>query len=267
MILAKPSEGEPPLTRREKPPLLVRGLQFGVAYTHSKAMDYAEGDSTTSVAVATYQNRVNYDYGLAGYDRPNILTFHFLYDVPRLSRVVPNRIVRTVFDGWQVSDITSFISGAPSAISITTSPTALLGGGDPVRALMVGNPNGPKTFDQWFNVAAFAAPSAPNYQKACLAGACPALTIANLGDAPQMPIRGPGVANWNTSLFKNFDVKERFHFQFRAEAYNTFNHTQFSSVNTSLTFNSAGVNTNNAAGQITAARDPRIMQLALRLMF
>ena len=95
------------------------------------------------------QNRVNYDYGLAGYDRPNIFTFHFLYDVPRLSRLVPNGIVRAVFDGWQISDITSFISGAPSTISITTSPTALLGGGDPLRTLMMGNPNGPKTFDQW----------------------------------------------------------------------------------------------------------------------
>ena len=243
------------------------GVQFGVAFTHSKAMDYAEGDSTTSVAVATYQNRANYDYGLAGYDRPNIFTFHFLYDVPRLSRVVNNKFVGAIFDGWQISDITSFISGAPSAITITTSPTALLGGGDPVRALMVGNPNGPKTFDEWFNVAAFAAPSAPGYQAACLKGTCPALTIANIGDAPQMPIRGPGVNNWNTSLFKNFTIRERLHFQFRAEAYNTFNHTQFSGINTSFTFNASGVNTNKATGEVTSARDPRYMQLALRLMF
>ena len=82
-----------------------------------------------------------------------------------------------------------------------------------------------------------------------------------------MPIRGPGVNNWNTSLFKNFDVKERLHFQFRAEAYNTFNHTQFSTVNTSLTFNASGVNTNAQTGQVTATRNPRVMQLALRLMF
>ena len=191
-------------------------------------MDYAEGDSTTSVAVATYQNRVNYDYGLAGYDRPNILTFHFLYDLPKLSRIVPNKIVGAVFDGWQISDITTFESGAPTTISLTTSPTALLGGGDPVRTLMVGNPNGPKTFDDWFNVAAFAAPSAPGYQAACLKGACPALTLQNIGDAPQMPIRGPGVNNWNTSLFKNFTIRERWHFTFRAEAYNTFNHPQWS---------------------------------------
>jgi hypothetical protein len=244
-----------------------RGLEFGVAFTHSKAMDYAEGDSTTSAAVATYLNRATYSYGLAGYDRPNILTFHFLYDVPKLSRVVPNKLVGAIFDGWQISDITSFISGAPSTISMGTSPGVnFTGGGDPVRALVVGNPNGPKTFDQWFNVGAFAEPVAVN-PKTCTATGCPPMTWLNFGNAPVMPIRGPGVSNWNTSLFKNFSLKERFRFQFRAEAYNTFNHTQYSSVNTTITFNAAGVNTNSAAGQVTGVRDPRVMQLALRLMF
>jgi hypothetical protein len=245
------------------------GLEFGVAYTHSKAMDYAEGDSTTSVAVATFLDRKTYDYGLAGYDRPNILTFHFLYDVPKMSPLFKrNKIAAAILDNWRVSDITSFISGAPTTISLTTSPTNLLGGGDPVRALMVGDPNsGAKTFDQWFNPAAFTAPSAPGYQAACAKGTCPALTFLNLGNAPQMPVRRPGTNNWNTSLYKEFKVKERLNFQFRAEAYNTFNHTQFSNMNTSFTFDASGNNTNKATGQITAVRDARVMQLALRLMF
>ena len=84
---------------------------------------------------------------------------------------------------------------------------------------------------------------------------------------PRLALRGPGTNNWNTSLFKNFKVKERVNFQFRAEAYNTFNHTQFSSVNTTMTFNAAHVNTNAAAGQDSAARNPRVMQFALRLTF
>jgi hypothetical protein len=73
--------------------------------------------------------------------------------------------------------------------------------------------------------------------------------------------------NWNTSLFKNFTIKERLRFQFRAEAYNTFNHTQFSGVDNTITFNAAGVNTRTSSGNITSARDPRYMQFALRLMF
>ena len=91
--------------------------------------------------------------------------------------------------------------------------------------------------------------------------------MANIGDMPYTSVRGPGVNNWNTSAFKNFTLKERFRFQLRGEAYNTFNHTQFSSVGQSIQFNAAGVNTTAAAGTATAARDARFLQVALRLMF
>ena len=246
------------------------GLQFGVVYTRSKAMDYAEGDSTTSAAVAAYLNRTTYNYGLAGYDRPNILTFHFLWDLPKASHYVNNKLVAAMFDHWQISDITTFESGAPLGVTMTESPTVnFTGGGDPVRALMVGNPvlsGSAQNFNSWFNVAAYGEPTAIN-PKSCTASGCPPITVQNIGDAPTYQFRGPGVNNWNTSLFKNFTIKERFAFQFRAEAYNTFNHTQYSTVNTSIVFNAAGVNTNAAAGQITAARDPRIMQFALRMIF
>jgi hypothetical protein len=54
---------------------------------------------------------------------------------------------------------------------------------------------------------------------------------------------------------------------FRAEAYNTFNHTQFDSLDTTITFNAAGVNTRSSSGRITGSREPRILQFALRLAF
>jgi hypothetical protein len=246
-----------------------KGLQFGVVYTWSKAMDYAESDSTSGT-VAAFEPRSTYNYGLAGYDRPNILTFHFIWDVPKASNLVHNKLVGALFDGWQVSDITTFESGAPLGVTIGTSPSVnFLGGGDAARAVMVGNPvlsDSAQNFNSWFNVAAYAEPT-PINPKSCTNAGCPPVTFLNLGDSGNVQFRGPGVANFNTSLFKNFSIKERFRFQFRAEAYNTFNHTQYSTVNTTITFNAAGVNTNAAAGQITAARDPRIMQLALRMTF
>ncbi len=55
--------------------------------------------------------------------------------------------------------------------------------------------------------------------------------------------------------------------QFRAEAYNTFNHTQYSAIGSSITFNAAGQNTNTQFGQVTSTRNPRYMQLALRVVF
>lgn len=254
------------------------GLQFDVYYTRSKAMDYAEGDSTSTSTtpsgstnqVALYLNRKVWNYGLASYDRPNILTFDFLWDVPRLSRVLPNPLVRAVFDGWQISDITSFLPGSPLTVSMTTSPSVnFTGGGDGARPLMVGNPKlsgSQRTFYQWFNVAAFAEPTAIS-PSSCTSSGCPPVTIANIGDMPEMPIRGPGRSNWNTSVFKNFVVRERLMFQFRAEAYNTFNHTQYSGVDAAIQYNAAGQNTRASSGNITSARDPRIMQFALRVIF
>ena len=178
-----------------------------------------------------------------------------------------NKLAQAVFDGWQIANITTFESGSPLTISMGTSPTVnFTGGGDGSRPLMVGNPNGPKTFLQWFNQSAFAEPI-PMSPSACTAAGCPPVTIANIGDMPESPIRGPGVNNWNMSVFKNFTIKERVAVQFRAEAYNTFNHTQWSAVDTTITYNAAGVNTRASTGNITSARDPRIMQFALRLKF
>ncbi len=255
-----------------------KGVQMGLVYTFSKAMNYGEGDSTggglatpTGAAgyspdVARYQDRKNWNYGLASYDRPNILTFHFLWDVPKLGRVLPNRVVKAAFDNWQVSNITSFISGQMLGVSMGTSPSVnFVGGGDGARPIMVANPILPKserTFDRFFNVDAFAEPTALTPGQTSYAP-----TWLNYGNMPRLAVRGPGTNNWNTSLFKNFVIKERLKFQFRAESYNTFNHTQFSSVNTGLTFNAARQNTNAFTGQISAARNPRVMQFALRVNF
>ena len=254
------------------------GLQFGVAFTHSKAMGYAEGDSTStsgtpsgaSNQVARFLDRKIANYGLMSYDRPNVLTFHFLWDVPRLGKLVPNPLVKAIFDGWQISDITSFIPGSALNITMTTNPTVTYWSeGDGATALVVGNPNlsrDQRTVTRWFNVAAFAEP-VPITAAQCASGTCPQWTYNNIGNAASSLIRGPGRNNWNTSIFKNFKLGERFTMQFRAEAYNTFNHTQFNAVDTTVQFNASGAQTRSSSGNVTSARDPRIMQFALRLSF
>ena len=247
-----------------------KGLQYGASYTFSKAMDYSEGDSTTSGGVAQFIDRRIWNYGLAGYDRPNILTFYYLWDVPRLSRLMPNPVVKALFDGWQLSGITSFVSGQYLAVSMSTSPSVnFVGGGDGSRPLMVASPtlpNDQRTVNTWFNTAAFKEPTAIA-PSSCTTAGCPALTIANIGDMPATSLRGPGVNNWNASVFKNFQVKERLNFQLRMETYNTFNHTQFSGVGTSVQYDATGANKTAAFGTITSARDPRYLQLALSAIF
>jgi hypothetical protein len=86
----------------------------------------------------------------------------------------------------------------------------------------------------------------------------------NCGNAK---FRLPGFNNHDMSLFKNFPIREGKVLQLRWEIYNTFNHTQYSSVNTTATFNPQGVQTNTSFGKVTAARDERRMQLALRFTF
>jgi hypothetical protein len=72
-------------------------------------------------------------------------------------------------------------------------------------------------------------------------------------------VRGPGMNNWNLSVHKNFQLRENTALQFRAEFFNVFNHTQWSSVGTTLG--------SGTFGQVTGALDPRITQLAIRLNF
>ena len=87
------------------------------------------------------------------------------------------------------------------------------------------------------------------------------------GNAPKDVFRGPGINNWDMSLFKNIPVTERWTAQLRVEAYNVFNHTQFTTVNTAAQFSATGAQTNALFGTYTAAANPRQLQIALRVMF
>src|SRR5262249_9781668 len=123
------------------------GLQFGVSYTFSKAMAYSDGDQGT---VSTYVARREFDYGLASYDRTHVLALNYLWNLPRLSRVVNNAFVKQVFDGWQISGVTRFQSGSPLSIGTLgtgnlDSSIDLTGGGDGWRPVMSGNPVLPRT--------------------------------------------------------------------------------------------------------------------------
>ena len=230
-----------------------RGVQFGVAWTWSKAMDYADSDTAE---VSMLVNRRVWNYGRAGFDRTHILKLNWIWDVPKASRAWDHVVARKVLDGWQVSGIASFVSGAPSGISlgfgytvdITGSPT------DGARVVVLQKPTIPKserTFSHNFNTAAFAAPALGTY-----------------GNAAKDLIRGPGMNNWNISLFKNTPLgSDKWKLQFRAEAYNAFNHTQFRGLDTNARFDQQGRQTNARFSEFTAAYPSRRVQLALRLTF
>src|SRR5450759_3497508 len=129
-----------------------------------------------------------------------------------------NKAVRWVFDDWTLSGIAQWVSGTPAGIGFSTvQGTDLTGGGDGQRVNIVGNPNSTgSTFYQWFNTAAFAVPGKGDF-----------------GNASKTSVRNPGVNNTDLALSKRFPVMgEKRSFTLRWEAYNAFNHTQYSGMNT-----------------------------------
>lgn len=242
-------------------------MTYGVIWTWSKVMDYSDTEtSSSSTQVSSVVNPKIWNYGPAGYDHTHIFRVYWNYNLPRASALLHNaKIARGMFDNWQISGIYTAQSGAPLGVSYSYSPTQDITGSstDSGRPIIVGNPVLPKSernINQAFNTAAFIAPSIAMCENATPSILC-------WGNAPRSSFRGPGLNNWDMSLFKNMPFTERLRAQLRVEAYNLFNHTQFSGVDTSAQFSAAGVQTNAAFGNYTSATNPRQLQLALRLSF
>src|SRR5258706_11039897 len=97
----------------------------------------------------------------------------------------------------------------------------------------------------------------------------PSTPFACWGNANKDVFHGAPINNLDVSMFKNIPIRgERLWAQFRVEAYNVLNHTQFTTVNTTAQFNpTTGAQTNPLFGQYTATAAPRRLQLALRVSF
>jgi hypothetical protein len=224
-----------------------RRVQFGVAYTYSKAMDYS--------GIPMYRPLRVWSYGKSGTDQTHSMVVNYIWDLPAASKLLPNRVVRFALDRWQVSGVAAFVSGQPSGVGFSTVDGAdLSGGGDGTRIIVTGKaqlPYSERKFERFFNPAVFARPSR-----------------GDPGNAPRDVFRGPGHHNWDLSLVKNIPVfSEKRMLQFRSEMYNAFNHTQYSGVDSTARFDAQGAQVNARFGQVTGTRSARVMQMSLRFTF
>src|SRR5262245_55110873 len=245
-----------------------KGLQFGVAYTLSRSRDYTSNNETgtgANMQIATYQNPDVWNYGLSTYDQTHVAVINYTWDIPRASARWNNLFARAVLDNWQFSGLTTLASGVPVNVTWTASDGAdITGGGDLARATNVaagslvpnvaGDPNlprGDRSLTQWFNTAAFSRPAR-----------------GDAGNSPKDVIRGPGVTNSDVTLFKNipFGASGR-RLQLRWEIYNVFNQVQFATVDATARFDAAGSQLNTRFGQVITTRAPRVMQIAVRVVF
>ena len=185
-----------------------------------------------------------------------VLSANFVYQLPFFRS--QQGITGHALGGWETTGIISYGSGFPltaETINVDPGGLGLLAAGsstannNTARPDAVSNPNNgaPHKVNQWFNTAAFSQVPAGQYRP---------------GNAPVGNIVGPGYADWDLSLFKNFHIVNSLAMQFRAEAFNTFNHTNFVNFN--------GVATilgQTNFGQVTGADSARILQLATKINF
>jgi hypothetical protein len=216
-------------------------LTLLAAYTWSKSIDTGQ---STSVQSANHVDNLNLngDRGVSDFHRAHVARFSWVYMLPGFKTL---GAMGKVIGGWEVSGITSLVSGAP--FSIVTgrdiSLTATLN-----RADQVGDPTLPggrsrgELITQYFNRAAFA----PN-------------AIGRFGNVGRNSMIGPKSSNTDLAFIKNFGFTERISMQLRGELYNTFNQVNFG--------NPVNTVTASAFGRLTSAAAPRVVQFGLKLNY
>lgn len=196
---------------------------------------------------------IHADYAPAAFSREQFLVLSYIYSEPYFA--AQRGILADALKGWELAGTSSFESGLPtqvtSGLGQDPGQMGVLGASSTVslRPDIVANPNlnAPHTLAAWFNTAAYANVPAGQVRP---------------GNAPSTSFIGPGFQQWDISLFRNLQFGERFNGQFRIETFNTFNH-----VNPATTNNSGPTSANAPFGQVTAVRDPRRIQLAMKINF
>ena len=236
----------------------IHGLQFAVAYTFAKT----ESLGPNSDPPTYIPNRPGDAWNVSPYESTQLhnLVVNYTWDIPGGSRMWDNWFTRGALDGWQVSGDTAVVSGDWSGATTSTTDNFDFTGGDAgTRPRISGDVlcSGddcdltPGNSGSYFNVSAFSR----------LTGR------GDYGNAARSFFRLPKIVNSNISFFKNFAIGGGKRIQFRWEMYNVFNQVNWSAINTNAQFNPAGQQVNASFGKATSARDPRIMQGAIRFTF
>jgi hypothetical protein len=219
-----------------------KGLMFDANWTWSHSIDDASDPGTTLNETNLPQNVYNLaaEKASSSFDHRQRLVVSCIYQFPLTKD--SSRWVRWLFGQWLAGGNFTAQSGAPFTVNIS-SDQANIGSGPAQRPNVSGDPNnGPKTPEQWFITSIFSLPA-----------------LYTFGNAPRNAVIGPGLREVDLSIQKEVQLTEAAKLQFRAEAYNLFNHPNFNIPNrTAFTAN---------FGIISSAQDSRQFQLALKVVF
>ena len=222
-----------------------KSLGMLITYTYSHDIDDSSGNYNS---FENSYNR-NLERGNADFDVRRRFVASWTWALPIHSSGVMNRVV----GGWQVNGILNLFDGLPFSVNSSTNS---LNNGSGSRASILAGANGALPIDQrtiaeWFNIAAFTAPA-----------------LLQFGNTGRNILRGPGTAQADMSLFKDFHLaaSEVKRLQVRAEFFNVCNSPQFNNPNASIGTAPAGTIT-SAGTPFLFQRTSREIQFALKLYF
>jgi hypothetical protein len=233
------------------------GLAIIGAYTWSKSLDDASAYFGTNASPGFPENSYNLaaEKGRSDFDYEQRFSLAYVYDLPFGNKIekLQNSKANYLIDGWEVAGIAMVQSGAPYTPTVDGNPSNNIDNHDRPNVVPgVSFYPAHKSVNQWTNPAAFSLPAPYTF-----------------GNAGRNILTGPGLADWDFSLIRNFKLGESKTLQFRAEMFNIFNRPNFALPNTDWNSASFGVIGNTVqpiAGQASGGPgDPREIQFALRL--
>jgi hypothetical protein len=225
-----------------------RDLTLNFAYTYSKSLTDVQpgGQGISYDQAGGFQNPNNpmAEYGEPDFDRTNVFTGAWVYQTP-FFKDASSQAIRTALAGWKFSGLAIIENGFALTPTLGTANAGLATRPNIVGPITYSNTS---AANGWVSPASFQQPA-----------------YGTFGDATIGDIRGPGEVTFNIALDKQFQIHERFNIQLRGEAFNVFNHTNFSTLN--LTWASPLTVASNSFGKATGALDPRIIELMARFNF
>jgi hypothetical protein len=241
------------------------GLSFLVSYTWSKTIDQGANISTggnNSGAFAQDARNLAAERGLADFDVPHRFVASYVWDLPFANK--SNRFVNGAVSGWQLKGILTLQKGQPFTIYDGVDQSNTSGNND--RPIVIGDWHvADPGVNGWFNACTILSNGA---QSNCQPGQTPAWQIApagTFGNAGRNILRGPGLANFDLGLARQFKATERIALQFRAEFFNLTNHPNFYLPNATVT-SSQFATIGQAADQPNTGAQRQI-QFALKVVF
>ena len=233
-----------------------------ISYTWSKQMDDffgANGESGTHALGGQWHPE--WSYGPSDANHTNRLAAGVTYTLP--GQRLHNYLLRTVLGAWQASTVATFESGAPVTVWNEYTSSYDYMGDVPDRTCSGGLARDKRSFTHYFNTDCYTEPAAstdPNLLNQGITN-----FAVHRGNERRNSLAGPGTDNWDLGLQKTFSlVGEGTKIVVRADAFNAFNHTQWSYINT---YDDRAINDESQFGWVTGARPGRRMQINMRFVF